>query len=193
LFPLNGGVNEKHAGEKQAVDKKEKIDYIIAMATITKAIKKPNITNVIYSDDLSLNINYLIYRSARILRYKFQKDMRTEGLDMTQEQYFILLKLWQKNGQYQAELTHEVLSDAPNITRILDVMARKKMIERRQDPVDRRKFRIFVGKEGKRIRDLYRDHVYQMRLSDYRGLEDRDLVELKRILQVIEINIMTKE
>ena len=163
------------------------------MATITKAIKKPNITNVIYSDDLSLNINYLIYRSARILRYKFQKDMRTEGLDMTQEQYFILLKLWQKNGQYQAELTHEVLSDAPNITRILDVMARKKMIERRQDPVDRRKFRIFVGKEGKRIRDLYRDHVYQMRLSDYRGLEDRDLVELKRILQVIEINIMTKE
>jgi len=163
------------------------------MATITKAIKKPNITNVIYSDDVSLNINYLIYRSARILRYKFQKDMRTHGLDMTQEQYFILLKLWQKDGRYQAELTHDVLSDAPNITRILDVMARKKMIERRPDPADRRKFRIFVGKEGKRIRDLYRDHVYQMRLSDYRGLEDRDLLELKRILQVIETNIMTKE
>lgn len=149
--------------------------------------------DLIYSDDPGRIINCIVDRGARILRYKFHKDMRKAGLDMTQEQYFILLKLWQKDGPYQAELAHDVLGDAPNITRMLDVMARKKMIERRPDPRDRRKFRIYLGREGKRIRNLYHEQVYRSRRSDYRGLEDRDLRELKRILEAIETNIMNRE
>jgi DNA-binding MarR family transcriptional regulator len=163
------------------------------MAIINKAIYLPRARDLIHSDDPGRIINCIVDRGARILRYKFQKDMRAAGLDMTQEQYFILLKLWQKDGQYQAELTHDALSDAPNITRMLDVMARKGMIERRPDPRDRRKFRIFLDREGRRIRGLYRRQVYASRRSDYRGLEDRDLRELKRILQVIETNIMSQE
>jgi DNA-binding MarR family transcriptional regulator len=150
---------------------------------------------LIYAASLDDIVNYLVYRSARILRYKFQKDMQAAGLDMTQEQYFILFKLWQRDGQFQAELTNDVLSDAPNITRILDVMERKKMIERRADPHDRRKFLIFLAEEGKRIHQNYLEHVFQARLADYRSLGDKDLRELRRILRVIEKNIMvtTKE
>ena len=144
---------------------------------------------LIYTGSLDDIVNYLVYRSARILRHKFQKDMQAAGLDMTQEQYFLLFKLWQRDGQYQAELTNDVLSDAPNITRILDVMERKRMIERRDDPDDRRKFRIFLAGEGRRIHRIYQEQVYDARLVDYRGLDDKDLRELRRILQVIEKNI----
>jgi DNA-binding MarR family transcriptional regulator len=90
-------------------------------------------------------INYQIYRIARLLRYKFQHDMRMVGLDMTQEQYFILFQLWQKDGQYQAELADDLFGDTPNITRILDVMEKKGFINRRSDPGDRRKYRVFLG------------------------------------------------
>jgi len=148
---------------------------------------------LIYAHSLDDVVNYLLYRSARILRYKFQKDMQAEGLDMTQEQYFLLFNLWQRDGQYQAELTNDVLSDAPNITRILDVMERKRMIERRADPADRRKFRIFLAGEGRRIHRLYQEHVYDSRRADYRGLSDSDLRELRRILRIIEKNITGKK
>jgi len=104
------------------------------MATIIIATNKSGRRKLIHAQALDQIVNYLVYRSARILRYKFQKDMQAVGLDMTQEQYFILFKLWRKDGQYQAELADDFLGDSPNITRILDGMERKKMVERRGDP-----------------------------------------------------------
>lgn len=160
------------------------------MATITEAINDDKQRQLIHAETLEHIVNYLIYRSARILRYKFQKDMQAVNLDMTQEQYFILFKLWRRDGQYQAELADDFLEDAPNITRILDGMERKKMVERRQDPDDRRKYRIFLASEGKRIHGLYLIHAHQTRLADYNGLSDKDLTELKRILNKIEKNIL---
>ena len=150
----------------------------------------PRHQKLIHARTLDEIVNYLVYRSARILRYKFQKDMQAVGLDMTQEQYFILFKLWRKDGLYQAELADGLLGDSPNITRILDGMERKKMVGRRSDPEDRRKFRIFLAEEGRRIHRLYLRHAHRARLEDYSGLTDNDLLELKRILNRIENNIM---
>ena len=82
------------------------------------------------------------------------------------------------------------MGDSPNITRILDGMERKKMVERRGDPGDRRKFRIYLAPEGRRIHRLYLKHASRARLEDYSGLDDNDLLELKRILKRIENNIM---
>ena len=160
------------------------------MANINMAIKYPKRQKLICAQALDEVVNYLVYRSARILRYKFQKDMRAVGLDMTQEQYFILFRLWRKDGPYQAELEDGFLGDSPNITRILDGMERKRMVERRPDPEDRRKCRVFLAEEGRRIRRLYLKHVHGARLEDYAGLDDDDLSTLRRILRRIERNIL---
>jgi MarR family transcriptional regulator, transcriptional regulator for hemolysin len=160
------------------------------MATFTKATSIPQNSDLIQVKTLDQIVNYLIYRMARILRYKFQKDMQQAGVDMTQEQYFILFRLWQRDGQYQAELSDDFLGDAPNITRILDGMERRHMIARRNDPADRRKYRIFLAAEGRRIGELYHLHAPRSRMEDYRGLDDRDLRELQRILQTIAGNIL---
>ncbi len=153
-------------------------------------MNNPKRQKLIFAQALDEVINYLVYRSARILRYKFQKDMRAVGLDMTQEQYFILFKLWEKDGPYQAELADGFLGDSPNITRILDGMERKRMVERRPDPEDRRKCRVFLAEEGRRIHRLYLKHVHRARLEDYDGLDDDDLSELRRILGRIERNVL---
>jgi DNA-binding MarR family transcriptional regulator len=145
--------------------------------------------SIIHPRSLDDLINHLIYRTARLLRLKFQRDMKAVGLDMTQEQYFILFKLWQKDGLYQAELADGLLGDAPNITRILDVMEKKKMISRRPDAEDRRRFRIFVAEKGHEIRKLYKIHASASRLHDYRNLDDGDLEQLRQILKTIEENI----
>ena len=65
------------------------------MANIIIATNKSGRRKLIHAQALDQIVNYLVYRSARILRYKFQKDMQAVGLDMTQEQYFILFQLWQ--------------------------------------------------------------------------------------------------
>jgi len=152
-----------------------------------------NKKHLIHAESLDDIINYLIYRIARLLRYKFQQDMQAVDLDMTQEQYFILFKLWQKDGQYQAELADGFLGDTPNITRILDVMEKKNYVSRRPDPDDRRKFRIFVADKGWDIQRLYKFHAPRERKADYKNLDDHDLAELKRILKTIEDNIISQQ
>jgi DNA-binding MarR family transcriptional regulator len=152
-----------------------------------------NNKHLIHAESLDDIINYLIYRIARLLRYKFQQDMQAVDLDMTQEQYFILFKLWQKDGQYQAELADGFLGDTPNITRILDVMEKKNCVSRQPDPNDRRKCRIFVADKGWEIQRLYKIHASKKRLADYKNLDDNDLAELKRILKTIEDNIIYQQ
>jgi DNA-binding MarR family transcriptional regulator len=146
-------------------------------------------SRLIHVELLEDMINYQIYRTARLLRYKFQHDMRIAGLDMTQEQYFILFQLWQKDGQYQTELADDLFGDTPNITRILDVMEKKGFITRRSDPEDRRKYRIFLAERGHEVHELYKIHAPKSRVLDYKKLNDNDLDELKRILKTIENNI----
>ncbi len=146
-------------------------------------------SRLIHVELLEDMINYQIYRIARLLRYKFQHDMRIAGLDMTQEQYFILFQLWQKDGQYQTELADDLFGDTPNITRILDVMEKKGFVTRRSDPEDRRKYRIFLAERGHEVHKLYKNQAPKSRVLDYKKLNDNDLDELKRILKTIENNI----
>ena len=149
--------------------------------------------SLIHAEALDDIINYLIYRIARLLRFKFHQDMKAVDLDMTQEQYFLLFKLWQKDGQYQAELADGFLGDTPNITRIIDVMEKKNYIKRKPDPNDRRKYRIFVADNGWKIQNLYKIHAPKARIADYKNLDDHDLVELRRILKTIEDNIISQQ
>jgi DNA-binding MarR family transcriptional regulator len=154
---------------------------------------KMNSSNrLIRVESLDDMINYQIYRIARLMRFKFQHDMKIAGLDLNQEQYFILFRLWERDGQYQAELADDLFGDTPNITRILDVMQRKGFIVRRPDPDDRRKFRIHLAEGGRRVHKLYKLQVSESRLRDYRHLDDPDLDELKRLFKIIEDNITTQ-
>jgi len=137
-------------------------------------------------------INYQVYRIARIMRYKFQHDMKIAGLDLTQEQYFILFRLWQKDGQYQTQLADDLFGDTPNMTRILDIMEKKGFITRQSDPEDRRKYHIYLAKGGHKIHDLYKAQAPKSRVLDYKRLDDPDLDNLKRIFKTIEANIIAQ-
>ena len=145
---------------------------------------------MIHPSSLENIVNYQIYRSARILRMKFKRDMEKAGLDITQEQYFILFKLWRKDGQYQAELADDLFNDMPNITRILDKLVRKGLVTRKTDDTDRRKFRIYLTDSGRYLRSVYLEQAPVSRIEDYKDLTIDDLEHLKRILYIIEKNII---
>jgi len=147
---------------------------------------------IIFPDSLEDIVNYIIYRTARILKLKFRKDMEASGMDLTQEQYFIMFKLWLKDGQSQTELSDNLFQDYPNITRILDNLEKKKYVKRSMDQTDRRKFRIFLTEKGKKLHQIYLKDAPKSRRDDYSNLKDEDLNTLKHILSVIEKNIVHK-
>jgi MarR family transcriptional regulator for hemolysin len=131
---------------------------------------------------------YLIYRSARLLRYHFARFAESQGLDISQEQYFILNKLAGKPQQTQTELGDGLFDDRPNMTRMLAAMADSGWLRREADSADGRKVRVSLTRKGATVHRRLHDAVLAERRRLFAGLTGRDLHELKEILSTLEKN-----
>jgi len=137
-------------------------------------------------------IPYRIYRSWRLIRFMFFKIAQHNGMDVTPEQLFVLVKLAEREGQSQVELGDSVFNDRPNMKRILDSMEEKQYVERRPHPVDKRKHCVFTTEKGKQLLTEAIPHVLHTRDQIYEGLSNDDVVHALKVLDVIESNIMKK-
>ena len=92
--------------------------------------------------DLTRNLGFLIHEVARLMRRSF--DRRVQSLGLTQAQWRTLVHLSRSEGMNQAALA-EILEIRPiTLTRLLDKLQESGWIERRQDPVDRRSYRLYL-------------------------------------------------
>jgi MarR family transcriptional regulator for hemolysin len=79
---------------------------------------------------------------ARLLRTL--ADQRVKSLDMTRAQWAVLMRLERYEGLKQAELA-EMLDIAPiTLTRLIDRLCDNGLVERRNDPTDRRAKRLHL-------------------------------------------------
>ena len=142
---------------------------------------------------IDVAFGYLILRTARLVRLQFLNVLRKVGVDITPEQWLILNRLWENEGQSQVDLSDRIFKDRPNITRILDNMEKNGLIYRKEDKSDRRVNRVYLTPEGKGLEDKLWDITLNLRRFAYKGLTDQDLKEVRRILEQIEDNLRGPE
>lgn len=135
------------------------------------------------------SLAYHVYRSARLLRRQFAAMGAAEGIDLTQEQWFVLNKLVLEDGRSQVELCEDIFADRPNLTRILATMERRELVRRTPDPDDGRRILVFLTSEGRRLHDGFAQLVPRVRRQIFRGVTKRDLEVAMRVLATIEENI----
>lgn len=72
--------------------------------------------------------------------------------DLVPREWHVLCRLAARDGApTQVELARSVFRDAPAISRLIDQLERKGLVERRRDPDDRRQHRIHLTRRGKRL------------------------------------------
>ncbi|TNE45396.1 MAG: MarR family transcriptional regulator [Deltaproteobacteria bacterium] len=134
-------------------------------------------------------VAFQIHRFARLLRYNLQSMLRREADGLTPEQWFILFRLYEQDGQTQAELADRALNDRPNITRMLDKLEQKQLVARTAHPEDRRSYRIFLSRTGRSfVEDMF-PKMIEERQRIFNGVSDEDLNHLLRTLKAIEKNL----
>jgi DNA-binding MarR family transcriptional regulator len=133
---------------------------------------------------------YLIHRMARLLRFNLSKFFEQAGVEITPEQWFLLFRLHEKEGQAQAELADKSLNDHPNVTRMLDALEKRRLISRAADPEDRRKSLIFLTEEGRALMARLFPLAIEERRRVFRGLSQQELDLFEAILRRIEQNIL---
>ncbi len=90
--------------------------------------------------------------SAAINR-KLHRNFRQNGVEITPEQWTVLLYLWKQDGVTQQELCNATFKDKPSMTRLIDNMERQHLVVRISDKADRRTNLIHLTKTGKELEE----------------------------------------
>lgn len=135
---------------------------------------------------LEESITYAIYQTSRLVRVTFLKLAKEAGFDLTPEQWFVLNKLNWRDGQSQTELGDSILSDRPNMTRILSAMERKGLVKRKNDPGDGRKQLVHITKKGQKMEEGFAKLVMRERTRMGRRVPSKDREKMLKMLKEIE-------
>lgn len=103
---------------------------------------------------LDQSTGYLNHIVGLLLKRELIEIIKKNNIDVTPEQWAILNRLNEKPGLTQREVSTLSFKDTGNITRIIDKLERKGLVERRSIPSDRRIRRIYITTEGQKTRDL---------------------------------------
>jgi MarR family transcriptional regulator, transcriptional regulator for hemolysin len=132
---------------------------------------------------------YRVYRCSRRLRMHFRSLAQHAGVDLSQEQWFILNRLVHEDGLSQGALGDAVLDDRPNLARHLTALEARKLVRREADALDGRKYSVRITTEGRRLHDRFTDMIPRARTRLTHGLSREELEVAVRVLSRIEDNI----
>lgn len=102
-----------------------------------------------FLDDAAFD--HAVGRMLRLLtnRIKDEMKLRLSSLNMNVNEYYVFTNLSAQDGLSQTELSESMSMPAYAISRLIDGMHAKNMVERRADPHSRRVVRIYLTKEAR--------------------------------------------
>jgi len=135
------------------------------------------------------SLGFMIASTMTQLRILMLRKIKEYGYDITPEQGHVLNTIGESEGISQSEIAGRTMKDKPTITRILDILEKKKLIERRSDTGDRRAYRIYLTANGKEKIAMFMKIIKEVDEKAFRGLNDKEVRKLEEILGTVRTNV----
>ncbi|MEK1872940.1 MAG: MarR family transcriptional regulator [Rhizobium altiplani] len=133
-------------------------------------------------------LGFLLHDVARLLRKRFEQRARCLGLSRSQWQTLAYLR--SNEGIHQSGLA-EILEIEPiTLVRILDKLADRGLIERRQHPTDRRIWLLYVREEAHPLLAEMRELGDLTRGEAFAGIPSEQRDQLFDILTEMKTNLV---
>ncbi len=94
---------------------------------------------------------FQLVETSRLLRTYVEQRARQHGT--TRAQWGVMSRLRRQEGLNQAALAEQMDLQPISLARLLDRLQSQNLIERREDPADRRAYRLFLTPEGRTLVD----------------------------------------
>ena len=143
------------------------------------------------NDTFSLDASpsYKLYRTARLVRSDLNRLFQSLEKAITPEQWVLLFRLNETDGQSQGELSDRFFKDPPNITRMLDALVKHQLVVRVPDAKDRRRFLVYLTHDGRNFIDKTLPSVVEKRRQVFQEFSADDTRQFMSYLDQIENNI----
>lgn len=133
--------------------------------------------------------SHLLDRTARKVKQYAQRQFNAQNFEVTVDQWLVMKHLNEHPELTQTELAELIGKDHPTLTRIIDLLCKKELAERRQNPTDRRSFTLHLTAKGKHCADNWSGKMTEIRMKAWENLTEEDYKNLKRILDTICTNL----
>jgi MarR family transcriptional regulator for hemolysin len=133
---------------------------------------------------------FLMHDLARQLRV--DADRRASANGMTRAQWIILLQLERQPGLSQKEMAELLEVEPITVARLIDRLVERGMVERRDDPHDRRIWRLHLCAPAEPVLvDLRRERAAMLRMATA-GLDPALIENLQCGLQRMKANVIAE-
>jgi DNA-binding MarR family transcriptional regulator len=133
-------------------------------------------------------IGFLLHDVARLLRKRFEQ--RAKDLGLTRSQWQTLAYLSNNEGIHQAGLADILEIEPITLVRILDKLAERGLIERRQHPTDRRIWLLYMREEARPLLVQMRSIGDAARGEALAGVSAEDHEHLYQTLTLMKSNLV---
>lgn len=142
-----------------------------------------------FNFDIRLIFAILNGKVSAAINRKLSRSFRQNGLEITPEQWTVLIFLWKKDGVTQQELCNATFKDKPSMTRLIDNMERQHLVVRISDKQDRRTNLIHLTKDGKSLEEKMRNLANQALMEALHEINIEELKVTQEVLKKIFHNI----
>ncbi len=138
--------------------------------------------------DVPLNsIGYLTRITFRSFSRNLEKMTLPYGVSAGQWPF--LRQLWVEEGLTQRELSRRVAMREPTTVTALNSMEKAGLVRRSPSKEDRRKIHVYLTPKARKLRDTLLGFVARVNEIAARGIEERDIATLRRVLQQMSDNL----
>ncbi|MET0636049.1 MAG: MarR family transcriptional regulator [Chitinophagaceae bacterium] len=133
-------------------------------------------------------IFYQLEAAIKSYRQFAQRNIQTAGYDITIDQWLVLKKLKEDPSITQQQLASQVFKDFASITRIVELLVRKKYLQRNNHPVDRRRFVLTIQPKGLDVLSSVQNVINKNRKKALKDVSEKEIKNLQSVLQRIVMN-----
>lgn len=133
--------------------------------------------------------SFLLDRTARRVKQYAQYSFSQMGFDITVDQWTVLKALKEEQDQSQKELAGRCGKDQPTLTRIVDLLVKKGLTERRAHPSDRRSLIVHLTASGEQKVQKLAPKIKAIRAHAWNNLAEEDFSRMEHILNTIYNNL----
>lgn len=130
-------------------------------------------------------IQHWINRAAIALRQKAQSEMKAKSINLSTEEWALLMVLWRHGTTATSHLAEVTLKDRTTVTRLVDRLVRKKYVKRQTSMQDKRSSLIALTPEGEALKPEVLAVMVPLIAKSCNGIKPEDIeITLTTLKQV---------
>jgi len=135
--------------------------------------------------EIAVYVNILNSRIKKCFIDQLQKN----GINVTPEQYLVLDILWERPSLSQQNIADIIQKDKNSVTKIIDSLERKNLVNRVVDKRDRRINKIELTPEGLALEKITTEVAVNYMNEVIKGIDSKDLDKLVEVMRKLKNNL----